>query len=99
MGISSYIIFKKGFDLSKVKDAIFYYCLQLALNFTWSILFFGLDLRFTALITLILLIIIVLIMMYKFSKIDKKAMYINIPYLIWLVYALFLNYFIWIINR
>ena len=94
MGISSYIIFKKGFDLSKVKDAIFYYCLQLALNFTWSILFFGLDLRFTALITLILLI-----MMYKFSKIDKKAMYINIPYLIWLVYALFLNYFIWIINR
>ena len=88
MGISSYIIFKKGFDLSKVKDAIFYYCLQLALNFTWSILFFGLDLRFTA-----------LIMMYKFAKIDKKAMYINIPYLIWLVYALFLNYFIWIINR
>jgi len=99
MGISSYIIFKKGFDLSKVKDAIFYYCLQLALNFIWSILFFGLDLRFTALITLILLIIIVLIMMYKFAKIDKKAMYINIPYLIWLVYALFLNYFIWIINR
>ena len=99
MGISSYIIFKKGFDLSKVKDAIFYYCLQLALNFTWSILFFCLDLRFTALITLILLIIIVLIMMYKFAKIDKKAMYINIPYLIWLVYALFLNYFIWIINR
>ena len=95
MGISSYIIFKKGFDLSKVKDAIFYYCLQLALNFTWSILFFGLDLRFTALITLILLIIIVLIMMYKFAKIDKKAMYINIPYLIWLVYALFLNYFIY----
>ena len=66
---------KKGFDLSKVKDAIFYYCLQLALNFIWSILFFGLDLRFTALITLILLIIIVLIMMYKFSKIDKKAIY------------------------
>ena len=99
MGISAYKILKKGYDLSKVKDAMFYYWLQLALNFVWSILFFGLDLRFTALITLALLIIVVSIMMYKFAKIDKKAMYLNIPYLIWLFYALFLNYFIWIINR
>lgn len=99
MGISAYKILKKGYDLSKVKDAMFYYWLQLVLNFVWSILFFGLDLRFTALIALILLIILILIMMYKFAKIDKKAMYLNIPYLIWLFYALFLNYFIWMINR
>lgn len=99
MGISAYKILKKGHELSKVKDAMFYYWLQLALNFLWSILFFGLDLRFTALIDLVLLIIVVSIMMYKFYKIDKKAMYLNIPYLIWLFYALFLNYFIWIINR
>ena len=99
MGISSYKILKKGYELSKVKDAMFYYWLQLALNFLWSILFFGLDLRFTALIDLVLLIIVVSIMMYKFYKIDKKAMYLNIPYLVWLFYALFLNYFVWIINR
>ncbi|CED93218.1 MULTISPECIES: TspO/MBR family protein [Romboutsia] len=99
MGISAYKILKKGYDLTKVKDAMFYYWLQLTLNFIWSILFFGLDLRFTALIALVLLIIVISIMMYKFSKIDKKAMYLNIPYLIWLFYALFLNYFIWIINR
>lgn len=99
MGISSYKIFKKGYQLTKVKDAMFYYCLQLALNFVWSILFFGLDLRFTALVALVLLIIVVLIMMYKFAKIDKKSMYLNIPYLIWLFYALFLNYFIWMINK
>lgn len=99
MGISSYKILKKGYDLTKVKDAMFYYWLQLALNFVWSILFFGLDLRFTALVAMILLIIVVLIMMYKFAKIDKKAMYLNILYLIWLFYALFLNYFIWMINR
>ena len=99
MGISSYKILKKGHELSKVKDAMFYYWLQLALNFLWSILFFGLDLRFTALIDLVLLIIVVSIMMYKFYKIDKKAMYLNIPYLVWLFYALFLNYFVWIINR
>ena len=99
MGISAYKILKKGYDLSKVKDAMFYYWLQLALNFVWSILFFGLDLRFSALVTIVLLIIVVSIMMYKFSKIDKKAMYLNIGYLIWLFYASFLNYFIWMINR
>lgn len=99
MGISAYIILKKGYDLSKVKDAMFYYWLQLILNFIWSILFFGLDLRFTALVTLALLVIVVTIMIYKFNKLDKRAAYLNIPYLIWLLYALFLNYFIWMINK
>lgn len=99
MGISSYKIFKKGYDLPKVKDAMFYYWLQLGLNFIWSILFFGLGLRFTALVDLILLIIVVSIMIYKFGKIDKKAMYLNIPYLIWLLYAFVLNYFTWMINK
>lgn len=99
MGISAYKILKKGQDLSKVKDAMFYYWLQLALNFLWSILFFGLQLRFTALIDLAILIVVVSIMMYKFYKIDKIATYLNIPYLIWLFYALFLNYFVWIINK
>lgn len=99
MGISAYIILKKGYDLSKVKDAMFYYWLQLFLNFIWSILFFGLDLRFTALVTLALLVIVVTIMIYKFNKLDKRAAYLNIPYLIWSLYALFLNYFIWMINK
>ncbi|WP_330616171.1 TspO/MBR family protein [Romboutsia sp. 13368] len=68
MGISSYKILKKGSTLSKVKDAMFYYWLQLGLNFIWSILFFGLGLRFTALVDLILLIIVLIIMIYKFYK-------------------------------
>ena len=99
MGISAYKILKKGSDLSKVKDAMFYYWLQLGLNFVCSILFFGLGLRFTALVDLILLIIVVIIMVYKFYKLDKKAAYLNIPYIIWLLYAAVLNYFVWMINR
>ncbi|MGL5331170.1 MAG: tryptophan-rich sensory protein, partial [Peptostreptococcaceae bacterium] len=83
----------------KIKDAMFYYWLQLFLNFTWSILFFGLDLRFTSMVVIGILIIIVSIMIYKFHKIDKFAAYLNIPYLLWLFYALLLNYFIWTINR
>lgn len=99
MGISAYIIMKKGYKSPKVKDAMFYYWLQLGINFIWSILFFGLDLRFTALVTLAILLIVVIIMVIKFAKLDKKAAYLNIPYIIWLLYALALNYFIWMINR
>ena len=50
-------------------------------------------------VTVIILIIIVSVMVYKFSKINKFSLYINIPYIVWLLYALFLNYFIWIINK
>lgn len=99
MGISAYLIMKKGFELAKVRDAMFYYWLQLGLNFIWSILFFGLDLRLTSLVTIILLILVVIIMVNKFYKIDKRAAYLNIPYILWLLYAGLLNYFIWIINR
>lgn len=99
MGISAYKILKKGYELPKVKDAMFYYCLQLGLNFIWSILFFGLDLRLTSLITLGMIIIVVVIMSIKFFKIDKKAAYLNIPYILWLLYAFALNYFIWKINK
>ncbi|WP_371025300.1 TspO/MBR family protein [Paraclostridium ghonii] len=99
MGISAYLISKKGLNTLKVRDAMFYYYLQLGLNFIWSILFFGLGLRFTALIVLGIMILVVLIMIIKFFKIDKRAAYINLPYLAWLFYAFFLNYVIWSINR
>lgn len=99
MGISSYIIMSHKKNEVKVKDAIFYYWLQLGLNFLWSILFFGLQLRLTALVDLTLLIVVVIIMIYKFYKIRPSAAYINIPYIIWLIYAFILNYFIWFINK
>ena len=98
MGVSYYLISKNDKKDPKVNDAIFYYYLQLGLNFLWSILFFGLDLRFTSIFN-ILILIVVLIMIFKFYKIDKRAAFLNIPYLLWLIFALFLNYFIWIINK
>lgn len=99
MGTSSYIMMSHNREQIKVRDAMFYYWIQLGLNFIWTILFFGLNLRLTALIDLILLIVIVSVMVYKFYKIEPKAAYLNIPYLIWLFYALVLNYFIWFMNK
>ena len=99
MGTSSYIVLSQRKNELKTKDAMFYYWLQLALNFLWSILFFGLQLRLTALIDLILLLVFLVIMVYKFYKIKPIAAYLNIPYILWLIYAGVLNYFVWLINK
>jgi len=98
MGTSSYLILRKGSNVPRVVDAMFYYGLQRGLNLSWRIPFFGFGLRFTAMICLVLLIAVVVIMIMKFSRINKKAGYLNLVQLIWLVYAGFLNYFIWLIN-
>ena len=99
MGTSSYIILSQKKSECKVKDAMFYYWFQMGLNFLWSILFFGFQLRLTALIDLMLLLIFVLAMIYKFYKVDQRASLINIPYLLWIFFVIFLSYFIWILNK
>ena len=99
MGTSSYIILSQKKNESKIKDSMFYYWFQLGLNFLWLILFFGFQLRLTALVDLILLFIFVVVMTYKFYNINPVVAYLNIPYILWLIYAIVLNYFVWFINK
>ena len=99
MGISYYIIKSSKKINQNIKDASFFYYLQLALNFLWSILFFGLNLRFVALVEIFILLLILMAMIYTFFKVNIKAAIINLPYLIWITYAMVLNYFIWILNK
>ena len=99
MGISAYIIRSSNKSTQKINDAIFLYYLQLALNFLWSILFFGLDLKFVAFVESVILTLVLVIMIYRFYKIDKTAAILNIPYIIWMVFVIFLSYFIWVLNK
>lgn len=99
MGISAYIILSSKKSTQKINDAMFFYYLQLVLNFLWSILFFGLNLRFVAFIESILSGLVLIAMIYKFYKVDQRASLINIPYLLWIFFVIFLSYFIWILNK
>lgn len=95
MGISSYLIYESGDDNNSLRI----YILQLAINFIWPILFFVLDYRLLSLIWIILLDIVVIIMIKKFYKINKTAAYLQIPYLLWILFATYLNYGFYILNR
>ena len=96
MGISSYIIYESN-DINKSK-ALLIYIIQLIVNLLWSVLFFTLNLYFLSFIWIVLLIILVIVMIKKFYDISKISAYLQIPYLLWLIFAAILNFAIWILN-
>ena len=89
MGYAAYIVTSIGG--TKAKEAMTVYYAQLFFNFLWSILFFRAGLYLVAVFDLIILIAVVTIMVIRFSRIDEKAGYLTLPYLIWLCFALYLN--------
>ncbi len=91
MGISAYLISKK-------EPIPLIYYLQLFVNALWSIIFFVFKLRLLAFFWLILLIILVIIMIVKFKKIQKIAALLQIPYLLWIVFAGYLNLAVYLLN-
>ena len=96
MGISYGIL--KSKDLTDKKIDIIYY-MQLAVNAIWSIIFFLLKWRLFAFIWILLLDVLVILMIIKFYKKDKTAGLLQIPYLLWILFASYLNLAIYILNR
>ncbi len=97
MGISFYLI--STTNSFKKKRASDIYFTQLFVNLLWPIIFFTFKLRFFAFIWIIILIILVTMMIFEFYKIYKKAAYLQIPYLLWILFAAYLNFSIYWLNR
>ena len=79
-------------------QALNFFSAQLAVNFLWSPIFFNLGAYGLALVWLLLLLTLVAAMTYCFWKADRKAAIAQIPYLIWLLFAAYLNYEVWKLN-
>ena len=71
---------------------------QLIVNFFWSFLFFNAQAFGLAAIWLVLLWVLVLLMILSFQKVDMKAAWLQIPYLIWLTFAAYLNLGVYLLN-
>lgn len=95
MGIS-YTLYKKNKnDFVKID---FLYYLQLLVNAGWSIIFFLWKARLLAIIWIILLDILIIALIFEFYKEEKISAYLNIPYLIWSLFATYLTIGIYILN-
>ena len=95
MGISYYIL-KKNNNVDN-KESLIYYT-QLGINLLWSIIFFLLKWRLIAIIWIIILDILVITMIKLFYKKQKVAAYLNILYLVWILFATYLTIGIYILN-
>lgn len=82
----------------EVFDALFTYAIQLFLNFFWSVIFFNMEAYLFAFVWIIVLWFAILIMIRKFYKINPVAAYLQIPYLIWVTFAAYLNFAIYWLN-
>lgn len=85
MGISSYLVYRDSNEIPKI------YLIQLGANLLWPFIFFKFKLLTVAYIWILLLILLVIIMIKEFLERNKLAGYLQIPYLIWLCIASFLN--------
>jgi tryptophan-rich sensory protein len=74
------------------------YVAQLIINFFWSLIFFNAQAFGLAFLWLLLLWILVFAMILVFRKTDPVAAYLQIPYLIWLTFAAYLNAGVWYLN-
>ena len=100
MGISAALIYTDKNASPKDKaSALKVYALQLIVNFFWSLIFFNLRNYLFAFIWLILLWVLILIMIVKFYKIRPVAGLLQIPYLLWVTFAGYLNLMIYLLNR
>lgn len=99
MGISSYLIIVSDAEEKEKYEALVLYGYQLVVNFLWPTFFFNFRWYLFSLAWLILLWVLVLLMIEKFWGIDKRAAWLNVPYLVWLTFAAYLNAGIWWLNR
>lgn len=100
MGISAAMIYnEKGKKPEEVRNALIVYAVSLVFNFFWSIIFFNMQAYLFAFIWLIALWVLILITIIKYYQIRPLAAYLQIPYLVWVTFAGYLNLAIYILNR
>lgn len=98
MGLAFYLIWKQGWQKKKVKTAGMFFLAQLALNFIWSPVFFGMKAPLLGLIVIVAMWVLILKTIIMFYRLSKMAAYLLVPYLLWVSFATLLNAFIVIMN-
>lgn len=96
MGVSYGILENKSLVDTEIN---FIYYFQLLVNALWSIIFFTFEWRLFAFIWLLILILLIIMMIIKFYQRDKIAGLLQIPYLLWSLFASYLNLAIYLLNR
>lgn len=99
MGISAAIIYtNKSKSSLDSQNGLIIYTISLIVNLLWGIIFFNCRAYLFAFIWLLLLWVLILATILNYSKVNKTAAYLQIPYLLWVTFAGYLTLAIYILN-
>lgn len=98
MGIASFRVWQKRKTMQWFHWAVIVYIVQLVFNLMWSFIFFELHQIGFALIEIVLLLLLILINAFIFYRFDKLAGWLFLPYFLWVSFATYLTYAIFILN-
>ena len=98
MGIASCLVWSSQVSPARKERALTAYIMQLAANFIWPLVFFGMELYLLAFIWLIVLWLLAAACTVLFWYISEKAGKLMLPYMLWLSFAAYLNFGIWLLN-
>ena len=100
MGISSALVYERRENNPIGASAgLRFYAISLFFNFTWSIIFFNFGSFLFAFIWLLLLLYFVVRTILSYFSVSPLAAYLQLPYLAWILFAGYLNFAIWILNK
>ena len=99
MGVSSGMVFRRREENPEAAaSGLRYYLTSLILNFGWSIIFFNLGSFLFAFIWLLVLLYTIIRTIISYHKVSPVAAYLQIPYALWVAFAGYLNFAIWLLN-
>ena len=98
IGIAAFLVWRKRTFDGRVNFALGVYGVQLILNALWSIIFFGMKNPKLAFFEILVLDAFIVATIVLFYRIRKSAGFLLVPYLLWALFATYLNYTIWFLN-
>jgi tryptophan-rich sensory protein len=98
MGVAAFLIWRHGLRQRRIKVVLTIFSVQLVLNILWSIIFFGFQDPFLAFIEVIILWLAIVWTIFVFYKISRLAACLLMPYILWVSFAGYLTYSIWVLN-
>ena len=98
MGIAAYLVFTSDKPKKQINNALIVYGVQLFFNFLWSLIFFNREDYLFAFVWLVILWALILANIILFYRISKPAGILLIPYLLWVTFAGYLNFAIYLLN-
>ena len=97
MGIALFFIWKAP-KVKKTNEGLMLFGAQLVFNVIWTIVFFGFRSVIGGVLSIVILLILIVMTTLQFYRIDKRAAYLMLPYLLWVCFATMLNVSIYLLN-